>query len=128
MRGKRYKLLISLIVFLVLFLIVEINLRSAMPGMNNLSKIITIHESGSDYDLKPDSSIMFDGFLSKIPATKIEISKQGFRDRVYPLDKSPGVTRIAFLGDSFVFGWGVNVENSFPKQLEKMLNEKIKGY
>lgn len=49
----------------------------------------------------------------------------GFRDREFDLKKKATV-RVLAIGDSFTFGWGVNVEQSWPKVLESSL--RAKGY
>ncbi|MFC1589886.1 SGNH/GDSL hydrolase family protein [Candidatus Omnitrophota bacterium] len=54
--------------------------------------------------------------------TKISTNSFGFRDKEYSLDKSEGVHRILVLGDSKAFGYGVDLQNSFPKVLENLLN------
>lgn len=52
-----------------------------------------------------------------------KISKQGLNDRYFPIKKPVDTFRIAVVGDSISFGWKVGGKNSFPKILEKMLNE-----
>ncbi|MDD5431856.1 MAG: SGNH/GDSL hydrolase family protein [Candidatus Omnitrophica bacterium] len=59
----------------------------------------------------------------KIKEINAEISSQGLNDRYYSLIKPQGVYRIAVIGDSTSFGWKVGSENSFPKILERRLNE-----
>lgn len=49
----------------------------------------------------------------------------GFRDREFDLNKRAKV-RVLAIGDSFTFGWGVNIEQSWPKVLES--NLRSKGY
>jgi hypothetical protein len=50
------------------------------------------------------------------------ISADGLRGK--PLSpKKPGVIRILALGDSFTFGIGVHDEETYPRQLELLLNE-----
>src|SRR5262249_4857583 len=51
----------------------------------------------------------------------------GFRDREIPIEKPPGTYRILILGDSFTFGIGNNLQDTFAKQLEKRLNEREEG-
>jgi hypothetical protein len=53
--------------------------------------------------------------------TRVEINGDGFRDRPYPREPSPGRVRCVALGDSFVFGWGVEAEESVAKLLEARL-------
>lgn len=48
----------------------------------------------------------------------------GFKDYEYPVRKVPGVFRIFVLGDSLAFGQGVQVDQTFSKVLEGMLNRR----
>lgn len=50
-----------------------------------------------------------------------------FRDRNFSTDKEPTVTRIAVLGDSFAFGWGVEEPERFSNLLEQKLNSQNPG-
>jgi lysophospholipase L1-like esterase len=49
-----------------------------------------------------------------------DINSLGLRDREIRIVKGDKY-RILCFGDSFTFGWGVNVENSWPRKLEKYL-------
>jgi hypothetical protein len=53
---------------------------------------------------------------------KVKINSQGFRDYEYELDKPPDNLRIAVVSDSVTFGVGVNLEDTYVKQLERLLN------
>lgn len=55
--------------------------------------------------------------------TMIKINSRNMRGEEYPLEKTPGKKRIAVFGDSFVFGWGVENNETFSALLE---NEKLK--
>lgn len=67
----------------------------------------------------------------------VSISAQGLRDREFAA-KQEGERRYIALGDSITFGWGLPVEESFPKQLERaykaagenvsVVNAGIPGY
>jgi lysophospholipase L1-like esterase len=65
----------------------------------------------------------------------IEINSHGLRDREHPYAKPPGVFRILFLGDSFVFGsGGVEYGRRFTELLEsaaprvEVINAGVPGY
>jgi lysophospholipase L1-like esterase len=51
----------------------------------------------------------------------VKINSLGFRDYEYPLTKKKKY-RVAVIGDSFTFGWGVDLEDCWVKILEKELN------
>jgi lysophospholipase L1-like esterase len=58
-------------------------------------------------------------------STAVHMSSQRFRDeREFSPQAQPGRTRIAVIGDSFVFGWGVEARESFPATLEAMLRSR----
>ena len=50
----------------------------------------------------------------------VDINSLGLRDREISIDKGDKY-RILSFGDSWTFGWGVNIENSWPKKLEQYL-------
>jgi lysophospholipase L1-like esterase len=57
---------------------------------------------------------------------KIVTNELGLRER--PLKPhAAGETRILVLGDSVAFGWGVNVEDAVPRQLERVLQASQNG-
>ncbi len=67
--------------------------------------------------------------------TAVKINSVNMRDREYPLKKPDGVKRIAVMGDSFVFGWGVEHKEIFTEILEnkylertEVLNFGVSGY
>jgi lysophospholipase L1-like esterase len=53
------------------------------------------------------------------------INSLGLRNAEINVNKDPNTFRILCFGDSWTFGWGVEIENSWPMQLEQLL--KIKG-
>jgi lysophospholipase L1-like esterase len=54
----------------------------------------------------------------------IKTNSQGLRDVEHPWKKEEGTVRILGLGDSFTFGWGVKLEDSFLKQLERRMTQE----
>lgn len=51
------------------------------------------------------------------------LNRYGFNDKEHSLRKAPGVTRIAVLGDSFIWGVGVEDRVIWTRKLEQRLNE-----
>src|SRR4051794_7794493 len=51
----------------------------------------------------------------------VQVNSRGLRDRETTLPKPDGLYRILMLGDSFVEGAQVNLEQTLPKQLERQL-------
>lgn len=70
------------------------------------------------YELLPDSKV-------KIQGIEFAINAFGFRDKKYRRRKTND-TRIIFLGDSVTYGWSVALEETYHKQIEKLLNDR--GY
>jgi hypothetical protein len=55
----------------------------------------------------------------------VDTNAHGMRWREVPVEKPPGVRRIAILGDSFAFGcWSTTIERSFAGILEQRLGPK----
>jgi lysophospholipase L1-like esterase len=52
----------------------------------------------------------------------VSINSDGFRDEEYSVERNQSY-RIAVLGDSLTFGWGVEKEDTFEVLLEEMLSE-----
>jgi lysophospholipase L1-like esterase len=69
------------------------------------------------HEHRPNSSAHLMGVL-------VEINSDGLRDKDYPIEKSSGVQRMAFLGDSLTFGWGVKSEETFAHLIEKKISQK----
>ena len=49
-----------------------------------------------------------------------QINSLGLRDREFPVEKGDHY-RVLCFGDSWTFGWGVNIEDSWPTRLEEFL-------
>lgn len=58
---------------------------------------------------------------------EVIINSQGMRNPEITIEKPDGVYRILVIGDSIAFGWGVDEASPFPRQLERMLNEKVRA-
>ncbi len=88
-------------------------------GRITLGSIIQAHPSDQMiYDLRPNLDVNFQG-------APVQTNSCGMRERELPLQKPLGTYRIAMIGDSFTFGWGVDEVDAFPRQLESFLNKII---
>ena len=54
-----------------------------------------------------------------------KINEDGWRDYLYSIKKPNDVFRIAVIGCSRTYGYGIQMEDSYPKVLERLLNKRI---
>jgi hypothetical protein len=87
--------------------------RARVERKGDLRELVA-YDAHRGWALRPNTS----GYTGEKP---VRINAAGFRDREFSLAPEPGVTRIACIGDAATFGWGVPLEESFPKQLEREL-------
>jgi lysophospholipase L1-like esterase len=114
-RIKEFILLLGALLFAAG--IVEATLRIWDPPIAR-PRLVQIHKASPllDWELVPGASGT--GRLGEW----YRINHAGMRDdKDYPLDKKASGFRIAVVGDSFTFGSGVELEATFPKQMEKLL-------
>lgn len=71
-----------------------------------------------DWDLVPGASGV--GSLGE----GYRINSAGCRDVERTVGKPSGVNRIVAIGDSFTFGMGVDLDDTYPKQLQRILNRR----
>ena len=80
-----------------------------------------LHEPRPDrpwlYGLRPGA----EGTLESSGDVVYRINADGFRDFAYSRPKPEGTFRVIVLGDSVAFGYGVELERSFPKVMENEL-------
>lgn len=74
--------------------------------------------AGLGHDHRPNTSGMFMG----VP---VSINSLGLRDREYAETKPAGKVRVLMLGDSVTFGWGVRIEDTPSKIVERRLNQGL---
>lgn len=88
-----------------------------ISGPANLGDIIAITPSSDRiYELIPSLRSNFKGVW-------VETNSFGFRGPELKLQVAPNTVRILGLGDSRMFGWGVNIEECFLSRLETRLNQ-----
>jgi len=57
---------------------------------------------------------------ARLMGVDFRTNSQGLRDREFSYDRVPGKLRIVMLGDSLTVGWGVPLEDTFAKRIERM--------
>lgn len=86
-------------------------------GSVSLRGIVTPHSNNDIiYTLRPNLDLRF-------VRARVVTNSCGMRSPERPVAKPPGVYRIALIGDSFAFGWGVEQKESFAQVLEDNLNK-----
>jgi hypothetical protein len=99
-------------------LMAEVVLRAL--GQTKIEGSLYVADEATIYRPKPFASGKFiwpGEFYSTV-----NTNSRGFRGTdEYAIPKPPGVKRVFAIGDSFTFGYGVNDDEAFPKQLEKRL-------
>lgn len=79
------------------------------------------------------AAVETDSFGESLPARRwfalnTKLNAEGYRDREWKKSKSSGVRRIAFIGDSFTYGWGIaRVEDRFTERLQAMFDQRSTG-
>ncbi len=71
--------------------------------------------------IRPNQTIKGKFFVDGV----YQINSKGYREREFSTEKTPGTTRIICLGNSCTFGWKVNLDQTYPKVLEKLLNQNL---
>lgn len=110
-------------------LLLEITLRLAYPLDDNyytlewqygreLKQVVS--NEPFLFDHRPDK-------VMRVYDTELTLNSQGMRDREFPLKKPYDRTRIAIVGDSTTLGWGVPLEQTYPKLLEQFLGGEQRG-
>ena len=112
----------SLVVGLI---ILEVVLRTLTPFTIGHPRELYRNSKTLGYEYRP----RFEGVYKTYHNfnTKIKINSKGLRDYEYPYDKPEGVVRILVLGDSFTAGLEVGMEDTYPKVLERLLNDSEKN-
>ncbi|MCX6709902.1 MAG: SGNH/GDSL hydrolase family protein [Candidatus Woesearchaeota archaeon] len=121
MRKRIIRAVLGVLLFLVLFLAaLEITTRLVYRNYGyGYPPGLTIKDDINGYRYKPGFRGNFFGSYSNIT---ISINSRGFRDYEYALEKPADSYRIAVIGDSVTFGSGIPMQETYAKQLEKMLN------
>lgn len=118
-----------LIVVLLTLFFLELSLRIFYPQPTTLraEKISPQIFENSDYTpwkLKPNSSDRLISGTGNEYDVPVYINSEGLRDHEIDSDDINEKIVIGAIGDSFTYGLGVRLEDTYHKKLEGMLNEK----
>ena len=111
-------LAVLLITLVLLWMIGEILVRVLSPGELR-SQFLCKPDLLLGYSLLPDTQSLL---VSNDTVFMVNTNHEGLRDYEYPFEKDSTTYRILVLGDSFPFGWGIEMDETYPKILERTLN------
>lgn len=119
-KFKRIAINLSLSVFSAMVCFIFLNLYSVRFDYNRLKLLLYCDNSPNlRAVLKPPNRAI------SIGGREYKINSMGFRDNEYPVLKSnENIYRILCVGDSITFGEGVSLKKTYPKLLEKALQDK----
>lgn len=99
-------------------LIAEIGLRFVLGNMAQTSLYTLTPKNGACVGLAPDTSVTYTGWFTKIDPVIHEVNADGYRGPA----PAPGADPVVLmLGDSFIYGQGVTVEQALPARLQAAL-------
>jgi hypothetical protein len=120
---KRFNILFLTLPIILLAL--ELGIRIAVPQpVEDLA-----YEDVYTERYSPSLNAKVMSLVPRITRTKnnaeVHINNDGNRDYEYLYEKKDGVTRIAIVGSSVAFGFNLELEDTFGKQLETKLNRNV---
>ena len=120
--GNRYVLVW---LFVICPLLILIAVEGAMRSFNLLGSNFYSEIRRYTSVLVLDHDLYFKnpaGYRATYGRVEIATNEMGLRDHTLSPAPPPGTSRILVLGDSVAFGWGVNLESAFPRQLEEQMS------
>jgi len=128
-KSLAVNLTILTVTTVILLVVLEVTFRTFLPQptINQLIKGSPAIYEQSDYlpwKLKPNTESIHYGLFNEY-VVNVRINGVGLRNS--EIGSKDGTFRILVLGDSFTFGYGVENEETYPAQLQKILNERMDG-
>ena len=108
--------------------VAELLTRIVAPQWPTPAFVLSDGEGRSIYKLDSTFGLMLRPNIDEpfVFGTHVKTNALGLRDRDYE-PKRPGEFRILSLGDSYAFGFGVELEESYAKVVERELNRQHTG-
>ncbi|MGI6456262.1 MAG: SGNH/GDSL hydrolase family protein [bacterium] len=113
---------------LIVLLSVDVGWRVYNRMFSSVEETVTV-ESPEDLFHPSRYAMLRPGISTEISLSDgqsfpVSTNSYGMRNAAVEQQKPEGITRIAVLGNSIAFGWGLPVEQAFPQQLENILNQE----
>ena len=109
------------------FVVLEVVSRIFLGNLGS-SKLLTYRPAdGRPVGLKPGIVADYTGYLLKIPTLTHRVNNYGYRGSPRPREKPACDFRIALLGDFYVFGVGVEEDETAAVRLESLLAGEGRG-
>lgn len=113
------------VIFIVIFSFLALEVLFRLHnGKNLVLKVTTGKELNTDYDFEPNKSFELKSSKKDEFDVHVKINNFGFRGKDIKFEKTPGVTRIFMVGDSFTFGVGAEENQTIPYLTEEFLKNK----
>lgn len=137
MRGLAARLALVSGALVLGFLLLELGVRGSLafdPNFLDEALVRNHHPAGRELTLldlmrrHPDDRVVYElrpGTTGSFLGHPVRINSLGMRDRERSYEKPAGTVRIAALGDSHTFGWGVSQAEPWPAVLEDLLSERL---
>ncbi len=129
-----FRVTFVVVLTLVLILMAEVGLRLFGPNLGTIRDLVKTTDDPRPYVLKEKNTIRFEGLHVSLaePVTWV-INDQGIRaEHSIPPDSEK--FRVATYGDSETFGWSVDFDDTFQRQMEmidtnvEVINFGVPGY
>ncbi len=103
-------------------LIVELGARFFVADWE-VQRALRFDPSGQPpcFRLEPSTQTYYEGWVRKLPRTDIAINADGLRGPGVDTGRTRGTARVALVGDSYVFGLGVNFGDTLGEHLAASL-------
>ena len=118
MKLKYHRLILVLLSIIGIFIIDRVLLKTSKPRL-------WVGDPVLHFKHRPGVSL---NWGEKFDNKPIKINSYGFHDNEFPEKKHEKEFRGLIIGDSIVMGHGVERNETFTNQLEKLLSENLKSY
>lgn len=93
-------------------------------GNNQLAHLVQMDPGdGRCVGLRPGIHEPYTGSIRRLPSVIHDVNQLGYRGAERPQAKTPGVRRLAAIGDSFTYGLGIETNQTLPFHIEQILNQ-----